>query len=549
MRRLSLRWKILVNTSALIAALIVPMVIYLNFEAKRFVNERIGRELEQGRDRVEAAEAERLADLRLMARLVASYSMLKALLVETDPATIRDFLLTFQQENKGPDLLVVLDSTGRVAARTDVAMPEPMTAAGSHWVQRSPGHVSAGVLATESGVYHAVVMPAEAGGTVFGFVVAGARIDNTLAQTLLNATQDEVLIVDANVLGSTLPDTLLPWRSREQWEAALGGLRGQPIIDLSGERYMARAIQLGVEGGPRPLVVLLQSRDRALQPYRRIQLALLVIGILAALAGVVGSAVSARAVTAPIAKLVEGTRQVAAGNFDFRLDVRSNDEIGDLAQSFNQMIRGLREHADMRKFVSQSTVEMIQASSPKKVSEGERKLLTVLFSDMRGFSSMAERKSPEEVVKILNCCLSLQAEKVKKFHGDIDKYVGDCVVAHFVGEDMELNAIRCAVEIHKALDAYNAAHSPDDPLHVGIGIVTGDVILGSVGSEDRSDFTAIGSNVNLCARLCSTAGPGEILLAESTYQRVRDLVAATRLDPISVKGFTEPIPVYRMSIR
>jgi adenylate cyclase len=294
--------------------------------------------------------------------------------------------------------------------------------------------------------------------------------------------------------------------------------------------------------------VILQSRDRALLPYRRIQYGLLVLGLLAAVAGVGGSAFLAGNVTAPVAKLVEGTTQVAAGNFDYRLDIRTGDEIGDLARSFNVMIQGLRERADMQKFVSQSTVDMIQASDQKKISGGERVVRTIFFSDMRGFTPMAESRAPEEVVRILNRCLSLQAERVKRYHGDVDKYVGDCVVALFAGADMELDAIRCAVEIHKAIEIENRAHPEDYQVKLGIGIATGEVILGSIGSEDRLDYTAIGSHVNLAARLCSAAGPREVLLAESTFLRVADLVAAQRLDPIKVKGFSEPVPVYRMSV-
>jgi adenylate cyclase len=136
---------------------------------------------------------------------------------------------------------------------------------------------------------------------------------------------------------------------------------------------------------------------------------------------------------------------------------------------------------------------------------------------------------------------------VKKFKGDIDKFVGDCVVALFTGDDMELNAIRCAVETHRGLKELNASSPDKPPIRVGIGIVTGEVILGSIGSEDRLDYTIIGSNVNLCSRLCSSAGPGETLIAESTYTRVQGLVAAEKVDPIKVKGFSEAIPVYKMS--
>jgi class 3 adenylate cyclase len=96
------------------------------------------------------------------------------------------------------------------------------------------------------------------------------------------------------------------------------------------------------------------------------------------------------------------------------------------------------------------------------------------------------------------------------------------------------------------LDELNATKPGDPPIRVGIGIVTGEVILGSIGSEDRLDYTVIGSNVNLCSRLCSHAKPGETLLAESTYKLVHGLIAAEKGNPLQVKGFTEPVPVWKM---
>jgi adenylate cyclase len=231
------------------------------------------------------------------------------------------------------------------------------------------------------------------------------------------------------------------------------------------------------------------------------------------------------------------------------MEVAHGDEIGDLAESFNNMTRGLREGADMQKFVSQSTLEMIQSARPK-ASAGERKVLTIFFSDIRGFTALSERRDPEQVVKILNRIFTIQARQVKRFSGDIDKYVGDAIVALFQGEDAALNAIRCAAEIHKAMNDYNAQLSANEPrVRLGIGIATGEVILGSIGSEDRRDFTAIGSHVNLCARLCALARPGETLLAESTYLEVQDFVAAERLEPQHVKGFSDAVPVYRMGLR
>jgi class 3 adenylate cyclase len=544
--RLRLHWKILLYSSALLVALIVTMLVYVRAQAASFVNARLADDLRQGSERIKTAEDDEFANLHLSATLVASIPNLNALLTSTDMATIRDFLIPYQQQNKGTDLLIVLDPKGKVVARTDEVNAEPIPEAAALWVQPAlNGQPSNAVVALSTGVYHTSAAPAGAGGAVFGFVVAGARIDANFAAKLKDVSQGEVVIVGERVLGSTLAAKILPWETRSAWLAATGNKDQHKVVEIGGERYESSVTALAPEDGP--VAISLQSQDRALAPYRNIQIGLVALGLLAALVGITGSAVLARTVTAPVGKLVEGTHQVAAGNFDFRLDIQSGDEIGHLADSFNTMIQGLRERADMQKFVSQSTVDMIQSSSQKRISAGERQQVTIFFSDIRGFTSMSERLAPEEVVKILNRCLSLQADKVKRFSGDIDKFVGDAVVAVFSGEDKVFNAIRCGVEIHKELDAYNAEHPNEEAIRIGIGIVTGEVILGSIGSKDRLDFTVIGSNVNLCARLCSLAEAGEILLSESTYQAVKGLISAQRLDPLTVKGFREPVPVYKIA--
>jgi len=546
--RVRLRWKILLYTSALLVVLIAAMLVFVNRQAEVFVNERITADLEQGRQRIQIVESERLAGLRLTAQLVASFPELRALLA-TDLPTIRDFLMAYQQENRRTELLIVLDPSGRVLARTDAETLEPLPDA-PRWVQPALSErFATGILSTGRGVYHAAMVPAAAGGTVFGFVLAGGSIDDAFARRLQDLGQDEVVILSDHILGSTISPARVPWRARAEWENQTGAGTGLRTVEIGRESYAAMPVGLvpGSESGA--VTVILRSRDLALAPYRRIQFGLLALGLVVALAGISASFVLARTVTAAVGQLVEGTRQVAAGNFETQLDIRSGDEIGDLADAFNSMTRGLRERADMQKFVSEATVKMIQERPHGVASKGERRQLTIFFSDMRGFTTFAENRAPEAVVQVLNDCLSLQAKRVKRFKGDVDKYVGDCVVALFLGEDSALNAIRCGIEIDKALETYNAAHADGEPLQVGIGIVTGEVILGSIGSEDRRDFTAIGSNVNLCARLCSMAGPREILIAESSFRLVQDLVAAERLEPVQLKGFSEPVPVYRVGAR
>jgi class 3 adenylate cyclase len=527
--------------------LIITMLAYVNFQAQRFVANMITADLVQGRARIESTIQDRFADLSLTARLVASFPALKAILAETDLPTIRDFLLAYQQQNHAPDLLIALDPNGRVLARTDSTQADPIPDVERRWAKPALSTREAvGVLRTQHGMYNAAAVVSEATGAVFGFILAGSRIDNAFAQKLSDVTHAEIVILGENVVGSTVRESTLPWRSSADWTREAGATDIPRKIWISQEAYSALPAKLAYSDVP--MVIALQSDDKALVPYRRIQAGVLVLGLLAVAIGIAGSAVLARHLTAPIASLVQGTREVAAGNLDFQLQIPRGDEIGDLAESFNQMTRGLRERADMQKFVSQSTLDMIQ-SSRRRSAAGERKVLTIFFSDIRGFTSLSENRDPEQVVNILNRIFTLQAEQVKKFSGDIDKYVGDEIVALFQGEGAALNAIRCAAAIHNAIETYNAPLPPDEPrIGLGIGITTGEVILGSIGSKDRRDFTAIGSHVNLCSRLCSLARPSETLLAESTYHEVREFIAAERLEPQYVKGFTDAVPVYRMDV-
>ncbi|MGH9173894.1 MAG: adenylate/guanylate cyclase domain-containing protein [Vicinamibacterales bacterium] len=540
MRRWSLRTKILLASSATLLALIGATLAYVSVQADDFVGSKIAEDLEDSGEVIKAAEAERFATLQLTAQVLASVPQLRALLENTDAATIRDVLRDNLQH---ADLLIVLSPTGQTLARSDAITSLDLGNVQARWIDPLlAGQRPTGFITTPNGVYHAAAEAAVAAGTVFGFLLAGARVDDLFAQRLGNATgEDLIVLADDQLLGSTIPAADLPWKTGVAWKQ-VAGARASPLsVTIAGEEY-AVSVTPGVDAAITYLT--LQSRDRALAPYRRIQVGLLALGAIAVAIGVGASALLARTVTAPVARLVEGTRQVAAGNFDFALDVKTQDELGTLAESFNTMTRGLRERADMQKFVSQSTMEMIQ--SPAHASAGERKRLTILFSDVRGFSRFAEQRPPEHAVEWLNKCLGLQADLVRKHNGDVDKFVGDAVLALFAGDDMAFDAVRCAVDIQRQMEKLDA---PDgERLEVGIGIVTGEVILGSIGSHDRLDYTAIGNQVNLCSRLCAMAAPREILIADSTYALVRDLIAAERLESVAVRGIAQPVDVYRMSV-
>jgi class 3 adenylate cyclase len=544
--RWRLRTQFVLASGGIVVVLIGATLWLVSFLADRFVSERLDRDLRRTQEIVASDEHERFLTLQVTAELIASFPELRALL-DTDAATIRDFLVDYQRRAARGDLLVVLDPSGRVMARTDAVAATPVDDAVGRWIEPTlAGQTPFGVLDAGPAVYEAVAVPAEAGGHVFGFLLVGGRVDDAFARRLRDASNDEIVVLgQGRVLGSTLDPRRLPFQSAAEWDTLASGQGGVVTIEVEGSVYAA----VGAVGqrDQQLRYVALQSLDRAFAPYRSIQVGLLGLGLIGAIAGIAASAFAGRSFTAPLVALADATRRVADGEYDVTLEVARQDEVGELARAFNVMTRGLRERAAMQKFVSQSTIEMIRQRE-RPVSGGERRLLTILISDIRGFTAFADACPPEDAVRALNRCLGLQAECVRRFGGDVDKFVGDSVVALFRGDDMALDAIRCAIDIHRALEAA-ASDGGMPPLGVGIGIATGEVVLGSVGSGDRLDFTAIGSHVNLASRLCAIAEPREVLLAAETFERVGDLVAAERIDPVTLKGFQVPVTVYRMAVR
>ncbi len=252
-------------------------------------------------------------------------------------------------------------------------------------------------------------------------------------------------------------------------------------------------------------------------------------------------------VVRPVSEIGDIADRVAQGELSMLVNVKTQDEIGRLAGRINHMVIELRKKLALSKFVSEATVKSIDKLEGKIGRGGERRRCTVLFSDVRGFTAFSEQRQPEEVVDALNRYLHAQAQVVKRHGGDIDKFVGDELMAHFTGTDMEASAVAAAVEMIEAVEKLNAALPPDyAKLAIGVGVNAGDVVFGAMGAEDRMDFTVIGDAVNLGARLCSAAKPGQVLVSGFARQAFQEVsgVSLEPLEPISVKGKREPIPIF-----
>jgi adenylate cyclase len=266
----------------------------------------------------------------------------------------------------------------------------------------------------------------------------------------------------------------------------------------------------------------------------------LLITLLMVLAGLGGAVGLAALLSRPIFRLVQATRAIASGNFNIALPVASRDELGVLTDSFNRMARSLREKEMIKRaftrYVAREVVEEILKDPENLVLSGERRQVTVLFCDVRGFTPLSERLSPEEVVLLLNDFYTLMIETTFKYDGTLDKFLGDAVMAVFgapmAHPDHSARAIRTALAMQEGIAGLNERRVRDgkEPIAVGIGVSAGEAVAGTVGTEDRMEYTVIGDSVNLAARLESNAKPGQILIS-TRLRRVRDLVEAPAGDP------------------
>lgn len=252
-------------------------------------------------------------------------------------------------------------------------------------------------------------------------------------------------------------------------------------------------------------------------------------------------------VARPVQRIGEVAEQVGRGNLTVLIDHADEhgDEIARLGQRVNEMVQQLQAKMHLEKFVSRGAVAAADAAGMRDLLRaGERRTVTVLFSDIRGFTSYSEHVAPEIVVEMLNRLLQAQADVVGNFGGDIDKFVGDELMAVFQGANAEARAVLCATRM---IDAVHRVRRDGESLSVGVGISCGDVVYGPIGHEDRMDYTVIGDVVNTGARLCSAALGDEIIVTESVRVAIGDLqdIAFDTAPPLAVKGKREPLRIYR----
>lgn len=292
--------------------------------------------------------------------------------------------------------------------------------------------------------------------------------------------------------------------------------------------------------------------DHVIRPFDKIQTSIRYIGFVVLALAVLLALVLSRGFAQPVRALVAATTRVARGEYDTHVTVKTRDEIGVLADAFNEMTRGLllkeKYRGVLDKVVSRDVAdEMLKGEISLG---GETRVVTTLFADIRGFTAMSEGMAPQDVVTRLNEVMERAEAAIVAEGGVVDKYVGDEIMALFGApvsyEDDALRAVRAGLRIQQEVRTINERRAGTEPLALGVGINTGMVVAGNMGSARRLNYTVLGAPVNLAARLCSEARAGQTLISDATLEHIRDAVEVVSLGSRSMKGISRPVEVFEI---
>ncbi|WP_223977535.1 adenylate/guanylate cyclase domain-containing protein [Bradyrhizobium sp. ma5] len=311
--------------------------------------------------------------------------------------------------------------------------------------------------------------------------------------------------------------------------------------------------------GPDWTVVVAQPLSEAYAPiYAALRRTTVLLAGSTIFAGLLAYAFAHRMME-PIKLLEEGTERIGAGSFEHRISIQTGDEFQRLANSFNRMAGELalaQQHqeriAKLKRFLAPQVADLVDRTGDDSVLDGRRTDVVVVFCDLRGFTAFSAGVAPEEVMSVLSEYYEVLGRVIAQFEATLISFSGDglmvLVNAPVPVEEPALRAVDLAIEMQKRVQGLIGGwRSRGYNVGFGVGLASGPATVGRIGYDDRLDYTAIGSVVNLAARLCASAADAEILMDAGTAASVRDKRALEDIGSRQIKGFDEAIPVFGIS--
>ena len=549
-------------TFVLILSLVLGVAgYYLYNQAVRGVEKKFELDFKEGRDAAWKLMTLRMTTLVDKVRVISRAPQIRPLLEDAtvDYGTIQ-MSFAENKESLSSDILIVCSPEGRVQYWAD--QPEFSGRNIREWpvvAESLKAKDAWGVQIVDTTMVMLAGVPVissddQGAKKLSAILVAGQRIDDDLAEDIRKISGMEVIFTHATEIRAAT----LVTRDREMLSGSIrpAALTEEHYEDINLRGEIFRCGYASLPGEPGVGMLFLSSKDAVLyESLEPIKHGLARAAGFGLIISVIVSFLVARSQARPIGALVEGTKAVERNDFKHRVQVKqyARDELTDLAASFNEMIADLEEKEKMQSVLHMGLgKEIAEAMLKSGVLGGEERKVTMLFSDLRGFTAMSEKMTPHQVIDMLNEYMTRMSACIEAEGGVVDKYVGDEIMALFGAPvdrpDDAVRAVRAAVKKREALKSLNETRTRrgEFEIKVGMGINTGRVVAGNMGSENRRNYTVIGAACNLAARLCSNAAANQILISESTYQEIKDVFQTRKLDPIRVKNVAEPVQIYEV---
>jgi adenylate cyclase len=307
---------------------------------------------------------------------------------------------------------------------------------------------------------------------------------------------------------------------------------------------------------PRAVLVVDYPLEIYLDRLRELQVSIVQAMIAGALASIVVGLLVARRITRPVSALTRGVARVAGGDLSQALPVQSGDEIGHLTRAFNGMLEGLRQRDFIRdtfgRYVSPEVAQALLESPEGLRFGGEKRVVTILMSDLRGYTRFAEQGDPAWVMEVLNGYLARMTEIVIAHGGTINEFIGDAIFAVYGAPiphaDHAERAAASALAMQNAMAEINAAHAARGRprFEMGIGVNTGEAVVGNIGSQQRAKYAVVGSAVNVAARIEGATVGGQVFVSAATYEAIRSLADVQPPITVEMKGLSAPLVLYEL---
>ena len=469
--------------------------------------------------------------------------------------------LANQRQRIGADLMFLLDLEGNFEVISGFA-PGPGMQPGEPFpfadflVELENTGQASGIIHFNDSLYSIIGIPLLAP-VPTAWVLLGFEIDSEFIQQLLAESATQITVAYDNNREHIIQVSTLPADAAQQVGLAIN--REALVMDTGFEmqagdvEYFTYVSRLTSWGNENVYAILQRDRNQALAPYYSLRILLIVISLLALLVSVFGGAFIASSVTRPVGKLVEFARRIQGGDYTQEVELRQQDELGQLGQAFNDMSKGLFERDKVQNLLGKVISPEIAQELIKSDVQlgGEEKEITVLFTDLRDFTGLSESRTPVEVLDFLNEYLTRMTAVIDNHGGVVDKYIGDAIMALFGAPlpmaDHADRAVACALALTEELKACNLAFQERGwpQLAMGVGVHTGKVVIGNMGSKNRLNYTAIGDGVNLASRLESVTKDYQVpvIVSEATMNSA-PAFQYRELGTIQVRGKQQAVRIY-----